>query len=360
MAYQSSRIKKFGLKFGTAFLAVCTFGLASAKPPEPPAPPPPGTVFYQDPLSGFWDWKMDAGGGAKSVLLNNGYGSGTFDASYFTYGSDQARWCLQTDGSEIAAFRTPAGSTAYNARIQVTALGANNLPGGSVVDWSNGGDAFITFSVMSFPVDENGVPFGYYTISLYRAEVSAAALENAYQSGTPFQPVTLAEATAVLPIYRTEGVPVSSGYVGLHCDWSPDGTQFCWSFDGVLRIRRADGSVTTFSNLASARTLDWEYAGDRIAVRCQPTGQPLGLYAVNSQTGAVSLIKANGGKGPNAYSYDSPRWSPDGQHLVASKYSGRAVVRMTSTGAGETTLHERSNSAQVRPSRWASDANIGQ
>jgi Tol biopolymer transport system component len=147
---------------------------------------------------------------------------------------------------------------------------------------------------------------------------------------------------------------------GFNFDWSPDGTQFAWTLDGVLRIRRADGSLTTFSNLSNAASLDWEYVGDRIAVRCQPIGgQPLGLYSVNSQTGASSLIKANvGGNKPIIYS--GPRWSPDGQHLVAMKVNtgpqfSHQIVRMTPTGANETVLLSGTSGQQTWPHRWSSD-----
>src|SRR5688572_472744 len=144
MTLQSLDVRKSGFLMSAALLSVCMVSVVAGKPPAPPAPPPPGTVFYQDPLSGFWNWQMKADGSGKSVVLNNGNGSGTFDASFYTYGADQARWCLQDDGGEITAFRTPAGSTGFNARIQVTAFRPEVVPG-EMVKWSNGGDAFISF-----------------------------------------------------------------------------------------------------------------------------------------------------------------------------------------------------------------------
>jgi hypothetical protein len=362
MTNRSSRIQKIGL--GAAFLAVCTFGLASAKPPAPPASPPPGSIIYHQPGAAGsgqigTDNQMKADGSGKAAIAP---GLAFKDWSYSKYGADGARWCLGTENipnaeigaqAEIFAYRVVNG--VVDRRVQLTDF----YPAMGVWDTNSsrltkGSDGFISTFCAEYIPDEFGIPVELGRTQFHRVNVAIADLESATSNGRSFTPVTIGDPRLTQVFDDTSSAS---------CDfaWSPDGSTLAWAQNSILKLYRGLGTATpsVVQVPTTAYTVNWSAAGDKIAVHGQPHNLAVGgLVSVDPIANTATLVKADSTSG----NYWQPKWSTQGEYLVATKIfrkksgsSESTVVRLNANGSGELTLHSFGSLSNPTLYDWVSD-----
>ncbi len=109
--------------------------------------------------------------------------------------------------------------------------------------------------------------------------------------------------------------------------WSPDGKQIAfWGYrkgtvDDIYTVPADGGTPQPMvpGNSVARREPNWSPSGDRILFEeVAPNGPPV-LRLIDLQSHRVSSI-------PGSVGYTSPRWSPDGRHIVAMTKDARKMV----------------------------------
>ncbi len=109
--------------------------------------------------------------------------------------------------------------------------------------------------------------------------------------------------------------------------WSPDGTQIAfWGYrkgtvDEIYTVPADGGPPQPIvpGNSVARREPNWSPSGDRILFEEVAPNVPTVLRLLDLQSHRVSSI-------PGSVGYTSPRWSPDGRHIVAMTKDARKMV----------------------------------
>jgi eukaryotic-like serine/threonine-protein kinase len=113
----------------------------------------------------------------------------------------------------------------------------------------------------------------------------------------------------------------------LHPRWSPDGKQIVfWGYrkgtvDEIYTVPADGGTPQPLvpGNSVARREPNWSPNGDRILFEEVAPNAPPVLRLLDLQSHRVSSI-------PGSVGYTSPRWSPDGRHIVAMTKDARKMV----------------------------------
>jgi Tol biopolymer transport system component len=109
--------------------------------------------------------------------------------------------------------------------------------------------------------------------------------------------------------------------------WSPDGKQIAfWGYrtgmvDEIYTVPADGGTPQPLvpGNSVARREPNWSPTGDRILFEEVAPNAPPVLRLLDLQSHAVSSI-------PGSVGYTSPRWSPDGRHIVAMTKDARKLA----------------------------------
>lgn len=335
-----SRSLKYGvraaIRHGALLLLVLlstTAVMAQKKGGTTPPPPPPGSVFFE--MNTIHGIKTDGTSPTNTGLP--GF-NGRPRPSSRVYGADplKDRWFLRSEevGYDSVNDRWMTEVVAYHpirGRVQVTHFDPEIVVSGYLIEWSNGGDAFV--SVVGHDVTWTAGQPTLNASHIFRLWVSgddidAAALVGEDLMLTPTDPRSEA---ALTDLEQT-----TDRLYGAH-HWSPDGLRVVYQIGQDMEVADVvTGTVTrVFSSPNSTSSPQWSRPGDKIVFSSGPD-----IYTIAPDGSALRMVA----DGTTGEAYTDPFWSPDGAHMAFRmvKASGlnrdTYIVRAPAAGGSYTIL----------------------
>jgi serine/threonine protein kinase/Tol biopolymer transport system component len=242
-------------------------------------------------------------------------GRWTADGKYFVFEADSQIWALpdktgifgQVDGNPVQLTSSPIPlSSPLPSKDGKKLFVVGSAPRGTLSRYDRHLDEFLPFlsgisaETTTFSKDGKWIAYVTYPVgSLWRSRVDGT--ERLQLTDPPIYP--------------------------LNPRWSPDGKQIAFwgkkkgTVDEIYTVPAGGGTPQPLvpGNSVARREPNWSSNGDRILFEEVAPNAPPVLRLLDLQGHRVSSI-------PGSVGYTSPRWSPDGRHIVAMTKDARKMV----------------------------------